>query len=176
MELGRSFVAPAYQKQYGPLLLLWKGILRYVMLYPGHSKLFGAVSISSDFTPESRRLVVEYLHRQSRNHPLRKLVKPRNPFRPKPHLEDELDRVSGLIDSLDGLSGLVNDLESAERGIPVLLRQYAKMGGLVLAFNVDENFSNVLDGLIVVDLNLSEAGFLRRYGYQRYTAKQQIDA
>jgi hypothetical protein len=28
LELGRSFVRPEYQRQYAPLLLLWKGIAR----------------------------------------------------------------------------------------------------------------------------------------------------
>ena len=165
IELGRSFVAPRYQKQYGPLLLLWKAILRYVKLFPGHTTLFGAVSISSEFTPASRRLVVEYLHRKARSHPLKQLVKPRNPFRAGLRFRDELGCVPELVDSIEGLSGVISDLEGAERGIPVLLRQYSKMGGVVLEFNVDEKFSNVLDGLIVVDLKLSDPALLRRYGY-----------
>src|SRR5256885_4994402 len=32
IELGRSFVRPEYQRQYAPLLLLWKAIGRYVAL------------------------------------------------------------------------------------------------------------------------------------------------
>ncbi len=167
VELGRSFVAPAYQKQYGPLLLLWRGILAYLQMQPDHTKLFGAVSISSDFTPASRRLVVDFLHRKAKNHPLRSFVKPRNPFRVKPHFKDHLDSVSEMIDSLDGLSNVVSDLEGDQRGIPVLLRQYSKMGGVVLDFTVDAQFSNVLDGLIVVDLDKSDAAMLRRYGYKQ---------
>lgn len=36
-------------------------------------------------------------------------------------------------------------------------------GGRVLAFNVDPQFSNVLDGLIVVDLLETERALLDRY-------------
>ena len=85
----------------------------------------------------------------------------------KPHFKDHLDSVSEMIDSLDGLSNVVSDLEGDQRGIPVLLRQYSKMGGVVLDFTVDAQFSNVLDGLIVVDLDKSDAAMLRRYGYKQ---------
>jgi hypothetical protein len=43
------------------------------------------------------------------------------------------------------------------------LRQYAKVGGKLLGFNVDRKFSNVLDGLVVVDLRKTEAAVLERY-------------
>jgi putative hemolysin len=45
LELGRSFVRPEYQRQYAPLLLLWKGIARFVAAHPETPVLFGAVSI-----------------------------------------------------------------------------------------------------------------------------------
>jgi len=45
VELGRSFVCPEYQKSYAPLLLLWKGIMRFVLRHPEAAVLFGAVSI-----------------------------------------------------------------------------------------------------------------------------------
>jgi hypothetical protein len=47
--------------------------------------------------------------------------------------------------------------------MPVLLRQYLRLGGRVLAFNVDPQFSHVLDGLIVVDLLKTERALLERY-------------
>ena len=47
---------------------------------------------------------------------------------------------------------MVADLEADGKGVPVLLRQYLQLGGTVLAFNVDRAFSDVLDGLIMVDL------------------------
>ena len=50
LELGRSFVRPEYQRQYAPLLLLWKGIARMVAMRPEVPVLFGAVSISNDYS------------------------------------------------------------------------------------------------------------------------------
>lgn len=34
LELGRSFVSTAYQRDFGALLLLWKGIAQYVACHP----------------------------------------------------------------------------------------------------------------------------------------------
>ena len=39
-----------------------------------------------------------------------------------------------------------------QRVLPVLLKQYLKLGGELVAFHVDRRFADALDGLIVVDL------------------------
>lgn len=44
LELGRSFVAPDYQKSIHPLGLLWRGIARFVAERPRYARLFGPVS------------------------------------------------------------------------------------------------------------------------------------
>jgi hypothetical protein len=46
----------------------------------------------------------------------------------------------------------VAELEADGKRVPVLLRQYLQLGDIVLAFNVDRAFSDVVDGLVVVDL------------------------
>lgn len=48
IELGRSVVAEQYQRNLNSLLLLWKGIARFVELNPHYTHLFGPVSISND--------------------------------------------------------------------------------------------------------------------------------
>ena len=55
------------------------------------------------------------------------------------------------------------DVEADGKGLPILLRQYAKIGGKLLGFNVDRKFSNVLDGLVVVDLRQTDPAVLDRY-------------
>jgi hypothetical protein len=57
---------------------------------------------------------------------------------------------------------LIADIENG-RGLPVLLRQYLKLGGEVLAFNVDAAFNDTLDALIVVDLVRADATAIGRY-------------
>lgn len=58
---------------------------------------------------------------------------------------------------------MIADLEPDGKGLPVLLRQYLRLGGRLLCFSVDRSFSNVLDGLIVVDLLKTEPALLERY-------------
>jgi hypothetical protein len=65
--------------------------------------------------------------------------------------------------NLDELSALISDLEPDSKGVPVLLRQYANMGGTILEFNVDPHFSNALDGFLLVDLLKSDRRLLSRY-------------
>ena len=64
---------------------------------------------------------------------------------------------------LEDLSPPITDVESDGKGLPILLRQYAKIGGKLLGFNLDRKFSNVLDGLMVVDLRKTEPAVLERY-------------
>ena len=64
---------------------------------------------------------------------------------------------------MEDISEVVSDLEPGGAGVPVLLRQYLKLGGQLLGFNVDPQFSNVVDGLILVDLTKTEPKLLDRY-------------
>jgi putative hemolysin len=50
-----------------------------------------------------------------------------------------------------------------QKGVPILLKQYLRLGGRLLGFNVDPEFSNVLDVLIMVDLRRTEPKILERY-------------
>ena len=76
---------------------------------------------------------------------------------------EDFQRLSLAVGELDELSDWVADLEPDGEGIPVLLRQYLKLGGRIAAFNVDPDFSNVLDVLIMVDLRRTDKKILGRY-------------
>ena len=64
---------------------------------------------------------------------------------------------------IDDLSELVSDIEQKQTGVPILLRQYLKLGGKLLGFNLDPKFANTLDGLILVDLTKTDPKLLERY-------------
>ncbi len=162
IELGRSFVRPEYQKQVAPLLLLWKGIARYVASRPECAVLFGGVSISNQYHAVSRHLMVRFLeaHRVGE---LAGLVTPRSPYKSSHWQFRRTGMVSHVPANIEQLSGLVADLERDGKGVPILLRQYLKTGGKLLAFNVDHGFSCVLDALIMVDLRSAPAAILERY-------------
>ncbi|MEI9971879.1 MAG: GNAT family N-acyltransferase [Ignavibacteriota bacterium] len=68
VELGRSFVRLEYQKQYAPLLLLWRGIGQFVASRPNAPRCSEGVSISNRYHAVSRYLLVRFLeaHRAQR--------------------------------------------------------------------------------------------------------------
>ena len=162
LELGRSFVRPEYQRQYAPLLLLWKAIARFVLFRPETAVLFGAVSISNTYNPASRELMYSFFE-DRRQGDLADLVTPRRPFRPARIRSWDCRAVCHALRDLEELSEPIADVEDDGKGLPILLRQYAKVGGKLLGFNVDPKFSDVLDGLVVVDLRQTEPVMLERY-------------
>jgi putative hemolysin len=167
LELGRSFVRPEYQRQYAPLLLLWKGIARFVAMHPETPVLFGAVSISNDYNRASREIIYRFFEARMQEDGLASelaaLIEPRSPFRPEQLRRWDCRAMCHAMRDLDELAQPINDVETDGKGLPILLRQYAKVGGKLLGFNVDRKFSNVLDGLVVVDLRQAEPAVLERY-------------
>ncbi len=166
LEMGRSFVQPEYQKCYAPLLLLWKGIGQYVLHNPLYKTLFGPVSISNDYSPLSREIMVRFLkaHMSLTTLPkLKKLVKPKYPPKLTTLKRKEARQVRSLFDSIDDVTGVITDIEKELTSIPVLLKQYLKLGGKILAFNVDPDFNEALDGLLLVDLTKTDPKILAHY-------------
>jgi putative hemolysin len=163
LELGRSFVRPEYQRQYAPLLLLWKAIARFVSLHPETPVLFGAVSISNAYNRASRELIYSFFERRMREDEITGMVTPRRPFRPGRLRRSDCRAACNALRDVDELSRPIADVEVDGKGLPVLLKQYAKIGGKFVGFNVDRKFSDVLDGLVVVDLRETESTVLERY-------------
>jgi len=162
VELGRSFVCPEYQKLYAPLLLLWKAIAAYVQSRPECAVLFGAVSISGEYHSLSRRLMVDYLRGHLANE-LVGLVKARRQYGHQPMVVPKPVKSLGrLMRTVDELSASVQDLELDGKGVPVLIRQYMKIGGQFLGFNVDPHFSHTLDALVMADLRIAGSAMLER--------------
>ncbi len=160
LEVGRSFVRPEHQRNYSSLMLLWKGIGAYVARHPRYRVLFGPVSISNDYHPVSQQIIVRFLQRNSMEPKRASLVKPRRPFRSK-HGEAQL--VDLNVSDLRIITSLLSTVEDVDVGIPVILRQYLKLNGRILGFNVDPDFNNAIDCLLWVDLARTEVPLLRKY-------------
>jgi len=171
LELGRSFVRPEYQRQYTPLLLLWKGIARMVAMRPEIPVLFGAVSISNNYCKASREMIYRFFEARMQDDELAGLIEPRRPFRPVRLRPWDCRGMCQALRGLDELSQPITDVEADGKGLPILLRQYAKIGGRLISFNVDRKFSNVLDGLVVVDLRQTDPAALERYMGREAAAK-----
>jgi len=163
IELGRSFIRPEYQKSYSPLLLLWKGLAQVICRNPEYRSLFGPVSINNDYHSVSRLLMATFLKINNFLPELAALVKARNPFRFAPIKNLDPGTFSQTVTDVDDITSLIADIETEQKGIPVLLRQYLKLGGKLLGFNIDPNFSDVLDGLIWVDLSETSPKILERF-------------
>ena len=161
LELGRSFVRVEYQRSFGALMLLWKGIAEYVGRSPRYCRLIGPVSISNDYQPLSRELQVAFL-RDRLLDPLTASLRPKRAFRGRLSLRS-LGLEPRWPTDIDQLSRLIAGLEPDGKGAPVLLRQYLRLGGRVLGFNIDPGFADSLDCLILVDLRKTEPRVLRKY-------------
>jgi putative hemolysin len=163
LELGRTFVRKEYQRSYPPLFLLWKGIGRYVVAHPRYRKLFGAVSISNTYRSYSRQLMVAFLKMNRSVPDLQGLVRPRNRFRHKQVADLRWVESHTWEEGLDEISAWISGVEEDGKGMPILLKQYLKLGGKILGFNVDRDFAKALDGLILVDLMHTDRKTLGRY-------------
>ncbi len=163
LELGRSFIRPEYQKQFAPLLLLWKGIGSFVARHPEYSMLIGAVSVSNQYSPASRELIARYFEAQGAVGEWRGTVRARRPLRGNLVQKWETATLCALLPEMDDLSAPIADLEPDGKGVPVLVKQYVKLGGKLLAFSVDPQFGNTLDGFVMVDLTRTSPEILGRY-------------
>jgi putative hemolysin len=161
VELGRSFVLPDYQKHYASLLLLWKGIMRFVACRPESPVLFGAVSISQAYREASRGLIAAYLSDRA-SHKLARFVAPRARFHEPGRRNPQIRHFASLAADIEDLSVCIADIEDDGKGVPVLIRQYLRMGGRLLGFNVDASFSHSLDALILTDLRTAPRALLER--------------
>lgn len=166
LELGRAFVAISHQKSIFSLSLLWKGIACFVAKYPRYSKLFGTVSISDSYTQLSQDLIVKYMRRTHQDSNISRWVKPYNPYN---ELPSDYDYISAKLSNIEQVAAKITESEPDGKTIPVLLRQYLKLNATLLEFNVDADFANCLDALVLVDLRQAPAAIMTRYmGKERY--------
>jgi putative hemolysin len=160
IELGRSFVRAEYQRSSSALLLLWKGIARVVAKSGKYRVLFGPVSVSSRYVDMSHQLLKAFLTQNHYRRDLAELVEALTPAAPMPATRDVEGRT---FSSLADLDRAIAAIESDGKGVPVLLRQYLKLNAKLLGFNVDPDFGDALDALMMVDLADVEPAVLRRY-------------
>lgn len=164
VELGRSFVQPAYWGSRS-LDYLWQGIGAYLRVRPGLRYLIGPVSLSAALPLPAREWIVHY-HRHYFGDPER-LARARNPFVVSPEVESAATAAWIGRDRAEGLTALRERLDATGAQLPVLYRQYAELcepdGVRFLAFGVDPAFGGCVDGLVRLDLTRLRAGKRARY-------------
>jgi putative hemolysin len=159
MELGRSFVAPAYWGSRS-IDYLWQGIGAYLRNHPKLRYLFGAVSISAALPAAAREQIVAYydnFHGVDDSEAVS-----RRPFRYRaaPPQFDALDADTGF-------RVLKANLDALGATVPMLFKQYTELcepgGARFLAFGIDPDFSDSVDGLIELDLHKLQPRKRQRY-------------
>ncbi|HMO27128.1 MAG TPA: GNAT family N-acyltransferase, partial [Tepidisphaeraceae bacterium] len=164
IELGRSFVRPEYQKSFSPLMLLWRGIGAFIARHPSYRALIGPVSISNRYTLASRATIATALLDRRHLSPLSTRVSSKTPFVVhEKTLGREIAPLGRLVRSVDELCDVIADMEPDGKSLPILLKQYLKLGARTLAFNVDPAFGNCLDCLCVLDLLHADRRQVQRY-------------
>lgn len=152
LELGRSFVVPEYQRKPLPLFLLWKGILYFLLKNPQYRYLLGPVSISNNYSTVSKDSIIRFITDNYFNGTIGKHIKPLKSYR----FVSENDDINLLLENagndLNKFDRIIGDIDKVNSGIPVLLKKYLSLNAKILAFNVDPNFNNCLDGLIILDI------------------------
>jgi hypothetical protein len=100
----------------------------------------------------SRQLIVAFIKRHYFDQELAQFIRARKQFRYKPKdIDTKL-----LIDDFDGqlkkLDNFIEDIEPEHFRIPVLMKKYFSQNAKIIGFNLDPEFSDVLDGLMLLDL------------------------
>lgn len=162
VELGRSFIQPKYWSRRG-LDYLWQGVGAYLQAHPNVRYLFGAVSISNDYPELAKQEIVGFY---------KHFYQPANATdyaeadRPFVINRAVLEGYRGLAIS-QANAQLKSSLSKQNVTLPVLYKHYAELceqsGVNFFDFNVDPNFANCVDGLIVADLSKIKDAKKHRY-------------
>ncbi len=165
LEMGRSFVDREYQRHSRVLALLWRGIGQIVALEPKYHRLFGPVSVSALYNEESRCLIATQLMNGPFRHEWSDYVLPMRSVTATlgRDTDGESAAAGAELVSVQSLNARVAELEPDGKGLPTLVKEYIKLGGRFLAFSVDPDFGNALDGLVTVDLLATESRLLNLF-------------
>jgi putative hemolysin len=152
LELGRSFVAPAYWRSRA-LDQLWQGIGLYLQRHPDLRYMFGPVSMSVAMPREAREWIVA-AHQHYFGTP--GLAEARRPFVISSDVSNGVRQALQGLDASAGLGKLKHHLDALGVSLPVLYRQYEDLvdadGVQFLDFGEDPGFSGCVDGLVMLDL------------------------
>lgn len=164
LELGRSFVHPDYWGK-ASLDYLWQGLGAYLQHHPNIRYVLGPVSMSAQYPKPLRDLLVFYYDRYYRSGEI--LADGKHPHDIEENDLIELQRRFSKFNCGEGFEYMQQTFATQEYKIPVLFKQYAALyeegGYQSLAFSVDSEFGNCVDGLFVGDLTYMKASKRARY-------------
>lgn len=163
LELGRSFIAPAYWRSRA-LDQLWQGIGLYLQRHPELQYLFGPVSMSVTLPREAREWIAA-AHQHYFGAP--GLATAHQPFVISEEVVEGVQQALEGLDASAGLGKLKHHLDALGVTLPVLYRQYVDLvapeGVQFLDFGEDPDFSGCVDGLVMLDLEQLKPAKRSRY-------------
>lgn len=161
LELGRSFIVQDYQRKTMSLFLLWKGLLTVLLRDTGYRYLIGPVSISNEFSSFSRSLIVEFVRNNHYDTEMARYIRPRKKFKRRVDRRADYEIIVEAAEKdISKVEKVVSDVDNGFR-IPVLLKKYLELNARIIGFNVDPDFNNCLDGLIMLDVRNIPAEFVK---------------
>ena len=165
VELGRSFVQPAY---WGTRSLdyLWQGIGAYLRARADVRYVFGPVSLSAALSGPAREWIAHY-HRHYFGSGVEGLARARNPFPISREVATAaLAEWTGRSPA-ESLVRLRERLAAFHAQLPTLYRQYVDLcepeGVRFLDFGLDPSFGGCVDGLVRLDIHRLRAAKRTRY-------------
>ena len=168
LELGRSFVHPDYWGK-ASLDYLWQGLGAYLSHHPQVRYVFGPVSMSAQYPKALRDLLVFYYERyySVKNANDESLAEGKHLHEIEEDVLIDLQHRFAKLNSEQGFELLQEVFKQHECKIPVLFKQYAGLyeeGGYhLLAFSVDSEFGNCVDGFFMGDLTCMKVAKRARY-------------
>ncbi|WP_427500562.1 lysophospholipid acyltransferase family protein [Methylomonas sp. MED-D] len=153
LELGRSFVQPRYWGQHS-LEYLWYGIGAYLRERPDIKYLFGPVSISNAYPYAAKELIVGF-YRQQFGATLPHAIA-RMPFTIS-ETGQNFAAAEFAGDYSTSFKILNSELKKLGVKVPTLYKQYVELcvdnGCHFIDFNIDPDFNNCIDSLIMVEVD-----------------------
>jgi putative hemolysin len=160
LELGRSFVQPKYWGKRS-LDYLWFGIGAFLQRHPRFRYLFGPVSLSDHYPKAAKDLLVQfytlYFGRADG------IASSKLPYL----LPNDYSHTFSGDNYKADFNQLKHQLANMGMAVPTLYKQYTEtyqQGGVhFIDFNIDPDFNNCIDGLVLADLDTLKPKKRARY-------------
>jgi len=155
LEMGRSFLIPEFQRSPQGLFMLWRGIGEFIMRFPQYRVLYGTVSISKLYRPQSVSIIEHGMVNAPEN------VQPHHAF--DLSLPSQIQAYHNRYGLTDVVSTFLQTLEEDGKDIPVLAKQYQKLGANFHALGIDHSFNHTPGLLLSVDLRKTSPRQQKRF-------------
>lgn len=177
LELGRSFVQPAYWNSQA-LDYLWHGIGAFLAKNPQYNYLFGPVSVSASYSTEAREMLVWFYRKWFGRADAPVRAKHRFAYR-QGH-EADIAKAFKADEYKPSFKELKQNLKHYGYAVPTLYKQYTELceeGGVqFFDFGIDKDFNNSLDGFIFLNISKIKEAKLERYVYTKRSRQEWLTA